>query len=285
MQIRTLLSALLLASLPTLAMAQDAPATKQAYRVLLVGNSFTYANNLPALLRAVGASQGKTIETETWAAPNGTLAERWRDGHAADALRNRSFDVVVLQEIGGQVGCLTSASQSRTAPCAASLHAHEEFAKLAGEHGARVLLFTDWARDERAQGRIKGGMRKLAKETNAKVFDAAGAIEAMRKAQPTHTPYPDGSHPSIQASLTLALALYRDVAGATPTPKDLRVAAVLLPPNTAVSPAVALEAQPGMGVDRNVTVVPTSLVEPLVKALPDPSKQDEDEDPRRRRGR
>lgn len=283
MSIRILLSALLLASLPSLANAQDAGAAKQDYRVLLVGNSFTYSNNLPALLRAVGASQGKSIQTETWAAPNGTLAERWRDGHAADALRNRSFDVVVLQEIGGQAGCLTSASQSRTAPCAASLHAHEEFARLAGERGARVLLFTDWARDERSQGRIKGGMRRLAKETGAKVFDAAGAIEDMRKAQPEHSPYPDGSHPSIQASLTLALALYREIAGSAPVPKELRVAAILLPPNTAVSADAALESQPGMGVDRNVTVVPASLVEPLVKALPDPTKQDQDEDPRRRR--
>ena len=79
--------------------AQD-PAPKE-YRVLLVGNSLTYTNNLPALLRAVGASQGTPITTETYVAPGGTLSERWRDGNAADALRTRKFDVVVLQEIGG----------------------------------------------------------------------------------------------------------------------------------------------------------------------------------------
>lgn len=44
--------------------------------MLLVGNSLTYTNNLPALLRAVGASQGTPIATESYAAPGGTLAER-----------------------------------------------------------------------------------------------------------------------------------------------------------------------------------------------------------------
>ena len=34
------------------------PTPAREYRVLLVGNSLTYTNNLPALLRAVGASQG-----------------------------------------------------------------------------------------------------------------------------------------------------------------------------------------------------------------------------------
>ena len=53
--------------------AQDPAPTE--YRVLLVGNSLTYTNNLPALLRAVGASQGTPIATESFAAPGGTLIE------------------------------------------------------------------------------------------------------------------------------------------------------------------------------------------------------------------
>ena len=53
---------------------------------VLVGNSLTYVNNLPALLRALGESQGMAITTETYAEPGGTLAERWREGHVAEGL-------------------------------------------------------------------------------------------------------------------------------------------------------------------------------------------------------
>ena len=248
--------------------AQSTATPQREYRVLLVGNSLTYTNNLPALLRAVGASQGTRITTETYAAPGGTLAERWRDGKAAEALRTRKFDVVVLQEIGGQVGCLASASRTRTAPCAATVQAHESFAALAKESGAKALLFTTWSHDERMQGRINRGMRQLAKDNGATEFNAAGAIEALHKARPTITPYPDGTHPSTQASLMMAVALYRDITGSAPTPKLLRVDAPLLPVNAAVSPASSLEAQAALAGNGQVTVVPVTLVEPLVKALP-----------------
>ena len=254
--------------------AQEPPAKE--YRVLLVGNSLTYTNNLPALLRAVGASQGTTITTETYAAPGGTLSERWRDGKAAEALRARKFDVVVLQEIGGQVGCLASASRTRTAPCAATVQAHESFAALAKASGAKTLLFTTWSHDERMQGRINRGMRQLAKDNDATLFNAAAAIGALYKAVPATTPYPDGTHPSTQASLMMAVALYRDITGNAPAPKPLRVGGPLLPVNAAVSAASPLETQSALAGDGKVTVVPVALIEPLVKALPDPKEEEKD---------
>lgn len=249
--------------------AQTAPAAT-AYRVLLVGDSLTYTNNLPALLRAVGASQGTPITTETYVAPGGTLAQRWRDGHAADALRKHHFDAVVLQETRGQLACLTTAVQQHKAPCAASLHAHEEFANLAASSGAKVLLFTTWVKNDRDQRRINGGMRVLAKQTKGTVFNAAGAIEALHKTQPEVVPYPDGMHPSTQSSLMLALALYRDLSGKSPSATELQITAPLLEPDSAVSADSALESQPGFAGDGNVTVVPAALIEPLVRALPPP---------------
>ena len=265
------LAALVLYAGSVPAHAQSTAAPQREYRVLLVGNSLTYTNNLPALLRAVGASQGTRITTETYAAPDGTLAERWRDGQVADALRGRKFDVVVVQEIGGQLACLASASRQRTAPCAASVHAHEDLVALATAQGAKTLLFTTWARDARTQGRINRGMRQLAQDTGATVFDAAGAIAALQATQPNTSPYPDGTHPSTQASLMLALALYRDITGTTPTAKALRIDAPLLPVNAAVSGSSPLETQPAFAGDGKAVIVPASLIEPLVKALPDPN--------------
>ena len=261
-----LLSCAALLAVPSRANAQAAQPPAE-YRVLMVGNSLTYTNNLPALLRAVGASQGATIITETYAAPGGSLAERWRDGHAADALRARKFDVVVLQEKGGKLaGCLSTAEQ-RKAPCASSVHAYTEFANLAKAGGARTLIFNTWGPDDRWQGRLNRSARIVAEKSSAKVFNAAGALRALRKANPEVTLFPDGTHPSTQASLMLALALYRDIAGTAPIARDLRVTAPLLPVNAAVSAGSALEAQPGLAGDGKATMVPASLIEPLVRAL------------------
>ncbi len=246
--------------------AQDA-APPKAYRVMLVGNSLTYTNNLPALLRAVGASQGVRIETETWAAPGGTLAERMQDGHVAASLQARPVDVAVMQEQGGKLAaCMASAQEQRKAPCAASLRAKSQ---------GKTLLFATWGPDERWQGRLDRSIRMIAKESGGSVFNAAGALAALREAQPGINVLPDATHPSIQGSLMLALALYRDITGQAPVAKDLRVTAPLLPVNAAVSPDSPMEAQPGLAGDGKVTVIPASLLAPLVAALPDPAKQAE----------
>ena len=253
------------------AYAQSTATPQREYRVLLVGNSLTYTNNLPALLRAVGASQGISIITETYAAPGGTLAERGHDGHAANALRARKFDAVVLQEQGGKLAaCPASAVEQRKAPCAASMHAYRDLASLARDKGAAVLFFNTWAADDRSQARISRSTRMLAEKHSARVFNAAGAIAALLKAQPDAMPYPDGTHPSTQASLMLALVLYRDITGTAPRAKDMRVTAPLLPVNAAVSAASPMESQPGLAGDGKAVLVPASLLEPLVKAIPDP---------------
>ncbi|MEO5628181.1 MAG: hypothetical protein ABIQ62_00250 [Thermomonas sp.] len=269
-----LMSLTALLAAPLVSHAQAAPAIRE-YRVLLAGNSLIYTNNLPALLRAVGASQGITITTETYAKPGGALAERMKDGHLAEALRNRTFDVVVLQEQGGKLAaCMASVQEQRKAPCAASLRAYTETAKLASEHGAKTLVFATWGPDERWQGRLNRSARMIADKASASVFNAAGALSALRTANPAVTLFPDGTHPSTQASLMLALALYRDITGTSPVAKDLRVTAPLLPVAAAVSGDSPMEKQPGLAGDGKVTVVPASLLEPLIRALPAPSSEE-----------
>lgn len=259
---------LLAASLPS--SAQSTPAPRE-YRVLLAGNSLIYTNNLPALLRAVGASQGVTITTETYAEPGGMLAQRMKDGHLSEALRNRKFDVVVLQEQGGKLAaCMAGVQEQRTAPCAASLRAYTETAALATERGAKTLVFTTWGPDDRWQAKLDRSAKMIADKASAQVFNAAGTLRALRKASPDVTLFPDGTHPSTQASLMLALALYRDITGITPTARDLRVNAPLLPVASAVSGDSAMETQPGLAGNGKVTVVPASLLAPLIEALPAP---------------
>lgn len=264
-----LLSCAAFTAIPMRSNAQANPPARE-YHVLMVGNSLTTTNNLPALLRAVGASQGTTISTETYAAPNGTLSERWHEGHVAEALRTRKFDVVVLQEMGGKLAACMATAEQRKAPCAASLHAYTEFAALAKAGGARTLVFTTWGPDDRWQGKLNRSARMIAESTSSKTFNAAGVLNGLRKADPKANLLPDGTHPSTRASLILALALYREITDTAPVAKDLLITAPLLPQNAAVSAASAMESQPGLAGDGKPMLVPANLVEPLVQALPAP---------------
>lgn len=259
--------------------------TTREYHVLMVGNSLTYTNNLPALLRAVGVSQGTPIITETYAAPGGILAERIKDGHVLAALERRKFDVVILQEQAGKLAaCMAMALDQRTAPCAASVRAYTQVAQLASKQGTRTLIFATWGPDERWQGRLQRSTRMIAEKSSATVFNAAGVLLSLKKANPDANIFPDGTHPSTQASLMLAVALYREITGVTPVARDLRIAAPLLPINAAVSADSPMETQPGLIADGKFTVVPASLIEPLIQALPTNKDSDSAEvDPSRRR--
>lgn len=199
-----------------------------------------------------------------------------QDGHVAASLQARPVDVAVMQEQGGKLAaCMASAQEQRKAPCAASLRAYEQVAAAVAKSQGKTLLFATWGPDERWQGRLDRSIRMIAKESGGSVFNAAGALAALREAQPGINVLPDATHPSIQGSLMLALALYRDITGQAPVAKDLRVTAPLLPVNAAVSPDSPMEAQPGLAGDGKVTVIPASLLAPLVAALPDPAKQAE----------
>lgn len=252
----------------------DTPESATEFRVLFIGNSLTYANNLPALFRAVGAGEGSLIHTETFASPGGSLTERLGDGAAMRALQAGHFDAVIIQERGGHLAaCMSSASEQRKAPCAASRKAYDAFADAARESGARPILVATWGPDDRWDARLDRSVSIHAKRNGSEVFHAGRALQALRASQPGITLIPDGIHPSTQGALMLALALYRDVTGKLPSARALRITAPLLPVNAAVSPDRPMESQPTLAGDGTVTVVPAALIAPLVDVLSNMSRE------------
>ena len=99
---------LLLALAGSLAPSGARPASERPhYRVLFIGNSLIYVNNLPAVLAALAAAQPEpvVIATATYVQGGGSIAERWADGAAASALRRGGWDAVILQERGALPEC------------------------------------------------------------------------------------------------------------------------------------------------------------------------------------
>lgn len=68
-------------------------------RVLFVGNSLTYVNDLPAMVEAVLRLAGDTsIATATIAFPDFALEDHWNEGSAGRALAQSRWEVVVMQQ-------------------------------------------------------------------------------------------------------------------------------------------------------------------------------------------
>src|SRR6185295_3078149 len=69
-----------------------------ATRVLFIGNSLTYTNDLPSMVEAVASAAGMTFVTQSIALANYALIDHWNDGVAQGTIRNGNFDFVVLQQ-------------------------------------------------------------------------------------------------------------------------------------------------------------------------------------------
>jgi hypothetical protein len=280
--VRTIAWLLLAMALPTWAQTvapapAPAPAPARELRVLFVGNSLTYVNNLPRLLHAMAASQpGRpAITTMTYAAPGGTVAERWADGHAAAALRDGHWDVLVLQERGGLLACLVDSERRQESECRASERAHRDFAELAGSRGSRVLLLATWGPDGDWQRRLDEAIRKLSGKlrsggADVAVVPAGSTLRAWARRQPADAPaFPDGVHPGLPASLVMAAQLYRAVAGEDAQPHDLAIDFPLLPANALVKPGAPLESQAQLAGDGHGLLLKADALAPLLEAARD----------------
>lgn len=91
--------ALLLATAALWAAGQEAPQTETPLRVLFLGNSYTYYNDLPAMLATLAkASGGRPIEAKGVTRGGANLAEVWSLTSGLEEVRAGGWDYVVLQE-------------------------------------------------------------------------------------------------------------------------------------------------------------------------------------------
>jgi hypothetical protein len=121
------------------AFAQDAP----PQRVLFIGNSLTYTNNLPRIVEAVFAGAGATASTEMVAMPGISLFDHWYSPRreAEKAVARGGWSTVVMQQ--GPSAQPESRRDLRSSV--------KRFAKFIAAAGARPALFCVWPQQSRPE--------------------------------------------------------------------------------------------------------------------------------------
>lgn len=67
-------------------------------RILFIGNSLTYTNNLPKLVIAKAKQKGITVKTKLIAFPNYAILDHWNDGNVQKEIATKNYDYVILQQ-------------------------------------------------------------------------------------------------------------------------------------------------------------------------------------------
>ena len=108
-----------------------------AARILFVGNSYTFYNELPSMVVALADSAGVGMSASLIAPGGAWLADHARSPEVAAAISDGDYDVVVLQE-QSMVTADPEIAHDSTYPAAAAL------AQMAAAAGAEVVFFQTW---------------------------------------------------------------------------------------------------------------------------------------------
>jgi hypothetical protein len=189
--------------------------TDQPIKVLFIGNSLTYYNNLPHLLEHLAASSDvpRKLRTKLVGFGGATLHDHWQRGNALKAIRDEAWDYVVLQE-QSSLGTVYMVNGTRwITPDPEFFH---QYARLFDEEirqsGARTIFFLTWARQDsppREQAALSYAYMQIAGELKAMVAPVGIAWQDARMGESELSLYlGDGSHPSSKGSYLAACVFY-----------------------------------------------------------------------------
>ena len=211
---RNLLILVLLLGAALSAAAQD------TLRVLFVGNSHTYTNNLPALVRLLAEGAGHPLVTGMSAPGGFTLRQHAAHEPTRAAILGGGWDRVVLQE-QSQVPVISHWRDAWMTPAALTLDS------LAAWAGSATTLFMTWgwrAGQEHCildscatyddffhmQDSLAAAYRRLGERLGAPVAEAGEAFRRALLADPFADFWAaDGYHPNLEGSYLAACVFHR----------------------------------------------------------------------------
>ena len=188
-----------LAAAALLTFAQPAPPS----RILFIGNSLTYTNNLPARVCALARGAGRNAVCESVAKPDYSLEDHWNERDARRAIA-RGWDVVVLQQGPSAL------RESRVLLVEYAKRFDGEIRKS----GARTALYMVWPSQSR-----RGDFEGVSQSYTAAAKSVGGLLlpvgDAWRNAwsiDPSLALYGnDGLHPSSMGTALAAIVIYRQI--------------------------------------------------------------------------
>jgi hypothetical protein len=184
-------------------------------RVLFIGNSLTYFNDMPAMVRALAdsAREARPMRMQAVAHPDFALEDHLVQGDALRALRGARWDVVVLQ----QGPSAAPGNRINLSEYAGRFDTHIRAA------GGRPALYMVWPSTVRSQDfdGVRLSYAAAAANVNGVLFPAGEAWRAAWRRQPALRLYSgDGFHPSSAGSYLAALVIHSMLYGRPPLARE-----------------------------------------------------------------
>lgn len=179
-------------------------------RVLFLGNSYTYWNDLPLMVRALADSAGlHGLVVDAVTAPGAALRDLWDEGTARYRIATGKFDVVVMQQ----------GPSSQPEGREWLLIGVDSFAADIRLAGGRPALYMVWPSRGRQHDfdATRESYAMAAERVGGMLFPAGEAWRAAWRRDSTFAFYsPDDLHPTALGSYLTALVMVGQLTGRSP---------------------------------------------------------------------
>jgi hypothetical protein len=178
-------------------------------KVLFVGNSLTYVNNLPEIVNGLARSAKKKFTYKMVAYPNFSLEDHWNKGEVQKILAKEKWNYVVMQQgpssqMDGRIVLLDYA---------------KKFAEPIAKAGAKSAFYMVWSSADRLKdfAGVYQNYKDAAQENNGLFLPAGEAWIAAWKKDPKIDLYgADRFHPSPVGSYLAALVIFQQLFNQSP---------------------------------------------------------------------
>lgn len=220
-------------------------ASRDTIKVLFIGNSYTYFNDLPQLVKNIAVSDGKTIITKQDTPGGVTLEYHWNSGVSQKLIKEGNWNYMVLQEFSQRPSEPLSEFNHNVFPFV------EKFDSLFKRQNpkGKTILYMTWGRKNGDSSRCGQcpdvctyeGMDSLTRVRYLILGDKIGSYISpvgavwryIRNNHPEIELYnSDGSHPSINGSIVGAFCFYTIITQKNPSK---------IVYNASISPVIASE--------------------------------------------
>jgi hypothetical protein len=178
-----------------------APVPPTPTRVLFIGNSLTYTNDVPGLVSAIGQAAGAVVTTQSITAGGYALEDHWPNQVLHQLILDGDWDFVVLQQGPSAL------PESRVN----LVYWTQQFDTLIRQGGARTALYMVWPDIHRmsAFDSVSASYRAAADAVGGVILPAGDAwTNAWRRDPGLQLFGPDGFHPSVAGSYLAALTIF-----------------------------------------------------------------------------
>jgi hypothetical protein len=194
----------------------SAPSHGGGPRVLFLGSSLTYANDMPFIVQAFARATGKSLDVAVVAQGGASFEDLWNRGEALRRIKEGGWSFVVMQQ--GPSTLPESRANMR--------EYNQRFAEPIRKSGARQALYMVWPSADRMAyfDDVRASYTLAAEDVGGMMIPAGEAWRAVWRQDPEAALLKrDGVHPTPAGSFAIALSIFGMLFSRSPVGLPARV--------------------------------------------------------------